>query len=326
MHSKYKKTISFGIVLVFLLGIGVYFLGDDNNTVASESLYSEDFFIDSTESSKIESPELNLIQENSLKGNSPPIAVTPQILGSLSGEPETRKEITEYIVGEGDNLWSIADKFNISINTILWANDLNSKSIIKPDQKLIILPVSGVIHFVKNGDTLSGIAKTYKGKTSEIAYFNNIEDEKIFIGDAIVIPGGKKPTASYIANVPLASTFFVFPTTGIITQKTHWYNAIDVANKCGTPIYAAAGGTVQKAGYISIGGNRVRIIHSNNIVTYYGHLSKILVKPGQKVSQGQVIGYMRKTGYSTGCHIHFETRGATNPLAKYKLGASLKWK
>ncbi len=328
MHTK--MTI-FGVSLAILFGIGIYFFaqGNDNtNFIVSQVINQNDCFVDSRDSCKIESPDLYLIQENSIKASSPPIAVTPQILGSLGAEPKTiRKEVIEYTVKSGDNLWSISDKFDISLDTIRWANDLTKNSVIKQRQKLVILPVSGVLHFVKSGDTLSELAKKYKVKANKIAEFNGISAQKIFIGDILIIPRGKKlSSSSYITKIPLVNSYFVFPCVGKITQGLHWYNAIDVANKCGTPIYATAGGTVQKIGYIKRGGNRVRIIHPNGVATYYGHLSKILVKPREKVSQGQKIGIMGNTGRSTGCHLHYAVIGASNPLAKYSLGALLKWK
>ena len=71
---------------------------------------------------------------------------------------------------------------------------------------------------------------------------------------------------------------------------------------------AAAAGTVTIAEYSSGYGNYVTIYHSNGSTTLYGHMSSIAVTAGQTVSQGQVIGYVGSTGYSTGPHLHFEVR------------------
>ena len=327
-----KKTLIISSTALFIFcGIAVCFSAQ-NNPSSGFVVYSmanqNECFVDARENCAIESPDLYLIQNNTIRGNSPVISVTPNVLGSL-GAIETdiqRKEVMEHIVDPGETVSSIAAKFNISVNTILWANDLTSKSTLKVGKKLIILPVSGILHIVSSGDTLSEIVKHYKSDSSEIIAINDIQDNKIFIGDVLVLPGAKKPSSSYIAKAPSVSSYFIIPCKGTISQRLHWYNAVDVANKCGTPIYATAGGAVQKAGYIKIGGNRVRVVHPNGIVTYYGHLSKILVSPGQKVSQGQIVGYMGRTGFATGCHVHYEVRGATNPLAKYALGAKLTWK
>lgn len=336
MSYNYFKIVGFSVILVILFGAFSLYLGDGANnysaSLISGKISNKGFFVDSKKIPKLESPNLYLIEGNSLMASCPLITVNPQVLGSfLGGENnlEYRKEIIEYVVESNDSLSSIAEKFNVSLNTILWANDLNKNSKIKIDQKLIILPVSGVLHLVKSGDTLSEIAETYQGKAEEIALFNEIpENGEIFIGDLLIIPDGKMPSVKkYYANIPLTDSYFILPTQGVITQGIHWYNAIDVANKCGTPILAAAGGEVQKVGYNTWpAGTYVRILHPNRVVTLYGHLSKILVKQGEKVSQGQVIGYMGTTGLSTGCHLHFDVRGAKNPLAKYPLGFEISWK
>jgi murein DD-endopeptidase MepM/ murein hydrolase activator NlpD len=332
MYIYSKKTLIISSTALFIFcGIAVCFSAQDNPSsgfVVYQAGNQSECFVDSRENCAIESPDLCLIQNNTIRGNSPVISVTPQVLGSLGADPTAiqRKEVMEHIVEPGETISSIAIKFNISKDTILWANKLTSKSTLKVGKKLIILPVTGVLHVIGSGDTLSEITRHYKSDLSEIIAINDIQDNKIFIGDVLVLPGATKPSSSYIARAPSVSSYFIIPCQGIVTQRLHWYNAVDVANKCGTPIYATAGGTVQKAGYIKIGGNRVRVVHPNGIVTYYGHLSKILVSPGQKVSQGQIVGYMGRTGYATGCHVHYEVRGATNPLAKYALGAKLTWK
>ena len=109
----------------------------------------------------------------------------------------------------------------------------------------------------------------------------------------------------------------------------HYYNAIDVANKCGTPIYAAAAGVVERAVYNNswnLGmGNYVTILHPNGTVTYYGHFEVVFVKPGDKVNAGDRIGLMGETGNATGCHVHFEVIGATNPLARYPVGSKIHY-
>lgn len=276
----------------------------------------------------IESPNLFFVQKNSLRAVSPPVVVTPKILGSLIGDSGTelgvRKEIIEYTAQEGDNLWNIAANFDISLDTLLWANDLNKNSVLAPGQKLIILPVSGLVYHVQKGETLSEIAKVYKADIDEIVSFNEIEEEKIFAGDILIIPNGVMPPKTYAApQVPLASSYFIcpIPSPCRITQGLHWYNAIDFGNgKCGEPVYAGAGGTIQRAGYGGIIGNFVRIEHPNGVITVYGHLSKILVYSGQHVSQGEMIGYTGYSGYTipagpAGCHLHFEVRGARNPFA-----------
>ncbi|MFN3301450.1 MAG: LysM peptidoglycan-binding domain-containing protein [Patescibacteria group bacterium] len=115
---------------------------------------------------------------------------------SLTFEKEfipTRTEIEKYIVKPGDTISSIAKDFDVSINTILWENKLTINSIIKPGQILKILPVSGVSHKVKQGDTIEKIAQLYRANIEDIIRFNNLEEEPLKVGDVIIIPEGKIP-------------------------------------------------------------------------------------------------------------------------------------
>lgn len=288
--------------------------------------------------------DLITIQNSALAAAAPPITVEPRVLGALVGISEEefvqeRGGVVDYIAEEGDTLSSIADKFGLSLNTLLWANDLSKSSVIQPGQKLVILPVDGVVHHVKKGDTISGIAKLYQAKASEIIAFNNLSSENdIYIGDILIVPGGKMPvsrsTRTYVSTpkqVPVASSYFICPvgSSCVLTQGLHWYNAVDFQASCGSPVFAAAGGKVLKVALTNStsrwafggAGNHITILHPNGTITFYGHLRSSLVSPGQQVSQGQMIatsGGMPGTpgaGLSTGCHLHFEVEGARNPFA-----------
>ena len=287
-----------------------------------------------------ESPELLFVNQNSLKSVTPAIAFSPHVLGALVEGyeiEETKNTVVEYVIETGDSLWSIADKFGISLETVLWANNLNKNSYIQPGQKLVILPVSGVLHHVQDGDTISAIAQKYKGKTEEVVAFNGLSGEgDIYIGDIVIVPNGTFPSVSVQyapKQVPLASSYFICPISEPcrITQGLHWYNAIDFSHgKCGEPIYAAAAGEVLKVALtnstsqwaFSGAGNHITILHPNGVVTSYGHIATSFVSPGDYVSQGQVIALMGGypgtpgAGLSTGCHVHFGVSGATNPFAR----------
>lgn len=293
----------------------------------------ESLFIEPVKNFLKDSPELSLIQENSIAKVSSPVVITSQTLASFSGvdeaENEDRKEIIEYVVEGGDTLSSVAAKFNISVNTVLWANNLNKNSVIKPGSKLIILPVSGVIYHVKKGDTLSVIAKAYKGKIDEIVAFNDLSGEgDIYVGDILIIPNGTMPVLAkpkVLAEIPVGSSYFICPHSAChLNQGLHWYNAVDFGGQCGDALYAAAAGKVLKVkyGWNGGGGNYLTILHPNGAVTYYGHIIASLVNAEQEVSQGQLIALMGGkpgtpgAGNSTGCHVHFEVKGARNPFVR----------
>ncbi len=237
---------------------------------------------------------------------------------------ETRTEIITYVVEGGDTISTIAQKFNISVNTVLWANNLNSNSLIRPGDKLKILPVTGVSHQIQKGETLTKIAKMYSADAEKIIEFNKLTDEKDIVqGEILIIPDGKisppppKRTTSTLARVreffvppsaPPSRSRMVWPTSGhVITQYFTWrHSGLDIDGDLTSPIFAAESGKVIFAGWNGGYGNKIDIDHGNGIITRYGHLSKFLVKKGDEVSRGQTIGIMGSTGWSTGSHLHFE--------------------
>lgn len=247
--------------------------------------------------------------------------------------------ITVYKVEKGDTISEIAEKFGITTNTILWANDLERGSKIKIGQKLVILPVSGVQYTVKAGDAVESIARRFKTDKQEIIDHNNL-DSKAFIkiGDVLIIPGALGQVASNSvkkvsdtaakvistgagvikdAGEKVVSLFFAKPVEAATrTQGIHGNNGVDLAADEGTPILAAADGEVviSKTGWNGGYGTYIVINHSNGTQTLYAHNSKNVVSEGDQVTQGQVIAYMGSTGKSTGDHVHFEVRGAKNPF------------
>lgn len=235
-------------------------------------------------------------------------------------------QISVYVVHENDTLSEIAEMFGVSTNTIIWANDLRNTSI-KEGQELLILPISGVRHVVKSGDTLQSIAKSYKADLDDILSYNDLlTGSKIKIGDAIIIPNGvisasaniKSSLTQISSNLPIYSGYYLRPITGgRKSQGIHGYNGVDLAAPTGTSIMASAAGTViiaKSSGYNGGYGLYVVIKHSNGTQTLYGHMSKVNVSVGQYVDQGEIIGAVGSTGLSTGPHIHFEVRGARNPF------------
>lgn len=245
----------------------------------------------------------------------------------ISDKP--RAEIIEYKVGAGDTISGIAQKFGVSVDTIRWANSLETNSAIKPGQTIKVPPVTGVIHQVKKGDTVYSIAKNYQTDAQGIVdypfnTFTNDETFALAVGQILIIPDGVVPQPQitprqYLAQktpnagTVVASGIFVWPTSGVISQQFRWYHrAIDIANKAGTSILAADAGTVIVAGWPdNVGyGNRVMIDHGNGFVTLYGHLASISVAAGQTVKRGDAIGTIGSTGRSTGPHLHFEIRAS----------------
>ncbi|MDD4272029.1 MAG: LysM peptidoglycan-binding domain-containing protein, partial [Patescibacteria group bacterium] len=169
-------------------------------------------------------------------------AIRKPDLAATSKVQRPRDGIIDYVVQAGDTVSTIAANFSISVNTILWENDLNAYSLIRPGNKLVILPMSGVAHKVARGDTLAGIASKYGVDANTIMETNKLASaEMISAGQKLIIPGGKKtyyassqPSRSSAVSIlkdllkpkdsrPTASNKLAWPTVGArLTQYFSW--------------------------------------------------------------------------------------------------------
>jgi murein DD-endopeptidase MepM/ murein hydrolase activator NlpD len=273
-------------------------------------------------------------------------------------EEDTTPVITTYKVKSGDTLSGIAEKFNISVNTIRWANDLTEKtSKITIGDELVILPVSGVEYTVKKGDTLSGIAAKFDASQDDILKYNDIEAAKIKVGTELIIPGAEpvvpKAPAKKVVTTPkvapaktsekvatpttttpvkveekkettATSSSYATPVHGILTQGRHDATAVDFGVPTGTIVSSFKDGTVivaKSSGYNGGYGSYIVINHEGSCQTQYSHLSSVKVSVGDKVSMGETIGLSGNTGRSTGPHLHFNVNNCGgNPFFKYKVG------
>ncbi len=266
-----------------------------------------------------------------------PYASTQPVQIVRAADPRTtipdrpRTEIVTYVVRPGDTTESIAQKFGLKPTTLMWSNPEVEKApdLLRIGQVLTILPIDGVYHTVKAGDTLESLAEKYSVSVEAIIAcpFNTIaESGDLRVGQKLIIPGGTKPytmrqVTAYQGPTPdvSGSGRFRWPTSGVLTQG-YWYGhrAIDIGAAIGTAILAADDGYVSFAGWTDIGyGYLIVIDHANGYQTYYAHLSNIFVTEGSPVKAGDVIGAMGSTGNSTGPHLHFEIRYngyPTNPL------------
>ncbi len=269
-------------------------------------------------------------------------------------------KITTYTVLEGDTIASIAKKFNISTNTIIYANTNIKNNSLKVGQTIVILPVDGVSYTVKKGDTISSIAKNYKADTNDILEYNNITASSLKAGETIIVPGGVKtnsapaqpapkpavtpqvavssapasPSKPVSANPNTISSsgitdgyIWPFPKgVGRVSQRLHDDNAYDMAAPYGTPIYAIQSGTVliaDSSGYNGGYGLYVVLDFKDGGQAILGHMSKVAVTSGQKVKRGDIVGYVGSTGRSTGNHIHIGYRGGKpNPYRNLPLNSN----
>lgn len=239
--------------------------------------------------------------------------------------PRNRDELIVYQVVAGDTLSSIAKKFDINVDTLFGANK-GLKTTIREGQEIVILPVKGALHTVVSGDTLSTIARKYGVKMQDIVDFNETGDT-LSVGTKLVIPGATVSSVpvsggSVASNLPNYSGYYTIPTSGYNWGKLHGNNGVDIANKCGVEVRASAPGVIRTnkiGGWNGGYGGLIVLQHDNGTQTYYAHLQGSIVAEGASVERGQPIGYIGNTGKTTGvtgCHLHFEVRGARNPFAK----------
>ncbi|MEX0649546.1 MAG: peptidoglycan DD-metalloendopeptidase family protein [Candidatus Andersenbacteria bacterium] len=294
-------------------------------------------------------PEVTFAQ--TLGGNAvvaPLQPVVPEPGSEDSGDagdprPSTPGKPHVYTVQEDDTIAGIAAKFDVSVNTVLWANGLNSKTVIKAGDHITILPTTGVLHTVTSGDTVLGIANKYDAKAADVLTYNNLGDgSRLSIGQKLIVPDGyveqRSAPAVVSGNTRIAREEesgptpepapvspgggWVWPTTSkhISQYFRGGHTGIDIDNRSRPSVFASQGGVVEFRGWLGGYGNLIIINHGGGLTTYYAHLDAFYVAKGQKVSSGDAIGKMGSTGRSTGPHVHFEVRRngkPTNPMAVF---------
>ena len=253
---------------------------------------------------------------------------------------ETKEGEVTYTVTSGDSYYSIAEKYDLSVEALMKLNPGYDPKILRVGDVLTIsnaVPyltvvnverqryVQDVPYQVEYTDDSSMYQGEYKvtsagvyGKadvTANVTYINGEEMEREVVASVTLsqpvteqqLRGTKERPTWY----PTGS--FSWPCTGILTSRfgyrsllgSTYHNGIDIGNSYGTSIYAADGGTVTYSGWMSGYGYLIIIDHGNGYQTYYGHNSSLTVSVGAKVHKGQLIARMGSTGRSTGNHCHF---------------------
>ena len=253
---------------------------------------------------------------------------------------ETKEGEVTYTVTSGDSYYSIAEKYDLSVEALMKLNPGYDPKILRVGDVLTIsnaVPyltvvnverqryVQDVPYQVEYTDDSSMYQGEYKvtsagvyGKadiTANVTYINGEETEREVVASVTLsqpvteqqLRGTKERPTWY----PTGS--FSWPCTGILTSRfgyrsllgSTYHSGIDIGNSYGTSIYAADGGTVTYSGWMSGYGYLIIIDHGNGYQTYYGHNSSLAVSVGAKVHKGQLIARMGSTGRSTGNHCHF---------------------
>ncbi len=245
--------------------------------------------------------------------------------------------VTKYSLQKGDTAWAIAQKFGLNIESILWGNEgmsANAGGLII-GQEINILPVDGVLHTVREGDTLERVARLHSVRVEDITDFlgNNLPEKPpytLLAGQVVIVPGGSNPVTWVEPGpavepgkgrkskgffdgplVTMGTGVFLWPVYPIVITQPFWsgHPAIDIDTYNRQPVFASDSGTVIFSGWSETGyGNLVIIDHGNGYWTYYAHNEANLVQVGQGVLQGQQIAESGSTGRSTGDHIDFRIR------------------
>ena len=262
-----------------------------------------------------------------------------QALLADDGEEAVQQEVSEdelsltyqtYRVKSGDMIGFIADKYDVTQDTIISINNIKQSRLIQVGQYLKIPSMPGILYTTKTkGETPSTIAEKYKVDAEKCALVNNISiDTELESGLQLFVPEAQLDWATRqeingdLFRKPLHSRYYLSSYYGwrdspFNTGKRSFHTGIDMACSTGTPIYPAMDGVVTAAGYNSTYGNYVIVQHHSGYKTLYGHMSKITCRKGNFVYTTTQIGKVGSTGLSTGPHLHFTVykNGKTvNPL------------
>ncbi|MCR5620730.1 MAG: M23 family metallopeptidase [Treponema sp.] len=223
---------------------------------------------------------------------------------------------TEYTVKAGDSISVISRDAGLSnISTLIAVNGISNVRYLREGQKLKVPSMDGLIHTVAAGETVEGLSVKYRTAVEDILDVNDLDSYTLTVGQELFIPGAKMDSTSLQRAMgelfawPITAEYRISSRFGArkdpITGADSYHTGIDLACPTGTAVKASMSGTVAKAGWSNVFGNYVIIKHIDGYQTLYGHLSKIKTKKGAFVNQGELIGLVGSTGYSTGPHLHF---------------------
>jgi murein DD-endopeptidase MepM/ murein hydrolase activator NlpD len=251
-------------------------------------------------------------------------------------------ELTDYMVKNGDTLWSIANKFNLDFNSLLGCNKISEGDVLKVGSTVKVPNQDGILITVRQGHTVEKLAKEYSIYPEAIKSANSLADASLKQGAQIFLPGAKVAaiietggsrgaTASNVKSRVTVKGGFGWPVSGKISSgygmrrdpirraTRDFHTGIDIRAPRGRTVVASAAGKVVHSGRMGGYGLTIVISHPGGVTTLYGHCSKLLVKTGTSVKRGQAIAQVGSTGRSTGNHLHFEVRSGGSPMNPLKV-------
>ena len=246
--------------------------------------------------------------------------------------------VTYYVVKEGDTLWSIANAFDLDVNSLFGANRFRDANVLKPGSTLRVPNQDGVFVKVKEGQTLAQVADQYGAYPEAIRAANGLAEGTLpQAGAELFVPGAKplafaegKDGEGAVGRRVGSVRALIWPVVGRINSPFGWrrdpfggrrdyHTGLDIKAPTGRSVQAAAPGRVVYSGWMSGYGKTVVLEHRDGSASLYAHCSALTVRVGQSVRQGQSIARVGSTGRSTGSHLHFEIRIGGTPVNPLKL-------
>ena len=218
-------------------------------------------------------------------------------------------------VRRGDTVWGIANRYQVSVRSILRANKIGSARRLAVGKKLFIpgvIPsqqIDGIWHTIKRGDTLWALARKHKVSVENLMHINSLKSAtRLQVNTRVFIPNSNAAGFTSPLRVPLTVTSDYGYRWHPIFKRRKFHHGIDFRVKRGYHVYASKAGKVVRAAWYGGYGNVVVIEHAGGYRTWYGHLSTIRIKVGQNVRSGRVVGLSGSSGHATAPHLHFEIR------------------
>ncbi|NMA92755.1 MAG: M23 family metallopeptidase [Firmicutes bacterium] len=217
-----------------------------------------------------------------------------------------REKVTffNYKVQKGDSLTAIARRFGTRAETLAHLNNIVDPHLIYTGQTLQVVTVPGAVHRVEPGETVASIARLYGVEPGSVIAVNRDSPAPLLQrGERVLVTGTVQGPAAVCLGWPV--------TGGHISSRFGWrdgefHYGLDLAVPLGTPIYAAAAGTVTYSGYRGSYGLMIELEHEHRWQTRYAHAGRVSVSVGERVAGGQLLGEVGLTGNTTGAHLHFE--------------------
>jgi murein DD-endopeptidase MepM/ murein hydrolase activator NlpD len=247
------------------------------------------------------------------------------------------RPIQQYTLSPEDTLWSIANFYGLTAESVAFANGITDPYHLQVGRQIMIPPLEGALYTVAAGDTVESVAERFKVDPTVIRDYNRLyfEPEHFAPGQLIFVESATLPTlplppenagtqSSVIARVGPAAPaargtggYLAWPVGGYISQYM-WgaHTGVDIAAPYGSGLSASVSGVISQNGWVPVGGLHICVKNGNLEECYY-HLSAAYYSIGTQVDAGQVIAAVGLTGVTTGPHVHWETRvdgRLVNPL------------